>query len=249
MSLRFHEIAERYLRVLNPLLPAQLDRLAQKCRVRAGLRHLDLACGKGELLCQWAKQFGTIGTGVDISHVFIAAAQERIAELGLQGQVTCVQGDAAAYAIAPQQYDLISCLGATWIGGGFVGTLQMLAPGLRDADSLMLLGHPFWRGDVPDIAYESYDPERNAYTTLAGTLDWIEQNGFELIDMELANLVGWDHYSTNQWHSVSDWLREHPDDPDAAALRDWIAQSRREYLTFGREHFGWGVFVLRRGAV
>lgn len=71
MSLRFHEISERNLRILDPFLAPQIESLAQKCQVKAGLRQLDLACGKGELLCQWAKNYGIHGTGVDISEYFI----------------------------------------------------------------------------------------------------------------------------------------------------------------------------------
>jgi hypothetical protein len=56
---------------------------------------------------------------------------------------------------------------------------------------------------------------------------------------------GWNQYIARQWMTVSDWLRGHLDDPDVPALREWIASGRREYMTYGRRYFGWGVFVLR----
>ena len=81
MSLRHHEIAETDHRILDPFTEAKLRLLGEVAGVRAGMRHLDLACGKGELLCRWAEWFGTSGVGVDLSHVFSAAARERAVEV------------------------------------------------------------------------------------------------------------------------------------------------------------------------
>ena len=104
---------------------------------------LDLACGKGELLCTWARDHGTVGTGVDLSTVFVAAARERAASLGVE--VTFVQGDASGY-VAESAVDIASCVGATWIGGGVVGTLDLLGRSLRPG-GIALVGEPFWRTD------------------------------------------------------------------------------------------------------
>jgi hypothetical protein len=47
--------------------------------------------------------------------------------------------------------------------------------------------------------------------------------------------------------AVHDYLRANPDDPEAAALSQWISSNRRAYLTYGRRYFSWGVFVLQHG--
>lgn len=246
MSLRFHEIAERDHRILNPFTEEQLGLLAQICRLRPGMRQLDLCCGKAELLCSWAAQHGIAGTGVDISKVFLAAAHQRAAELGVAERVALVEADAGKYPLEHGAYDIVSCIGATWIGDGLAGTLALMRPGLRDRDSLLLVGEPFWLADAPDEAYEQIvGGDREAYLSLAGTLDRIEAAGFELVEMVLADHHGWDRYNAMQWRAVSDYLRAHPEDPEAAELRAWIDRARREYLAYGRRYFGWGVFVLR----
>lgn len=56
MSLRLHEIAETNHRILNPFDETKLMLLGEICRLQSGMRQLDLACGKGEMLCQWAKR-------------------------------------------------------------------------------------------------------------------------------------------------------------------------------------------------
>ena len=80
--LRQHEIAEADHRILNPFSEAKLDLLGEVCRLRPDQRVLDLACGKGELLCRWSRGYGTRGVGVDISEVFLTAAHERAAAIG-----------------------------------------------------------------------------------------------------------------------------------------------------------------------
>ena len=75
MSLRMHELAEANHRILNPFTHEKLMLLGEICRLDAGMQQLDLACGKAEMLCQWAKRWGIHGVGVDISAFFLAAAR------------------------------------------------------------------------------------------------------------------------------------------------------------------------------
>jgi cyclopropane fatty-acyl-phospholipid synthase-like methyltransferase len=58
MSLRHHEISEAGHRILNPFTEDKLMLLGEVCRLRGGQEQLDLACGKGEMLCRWAERFG-----------------------------------------------------------------------------------------------------------------------------------------------------------------------------------------------
>jgi len=247
MSLRYHEISERNHRILNPFTEDQLMLLGDICRLHSGMRQLDLCCGKAEMLCRWSAQFGIVGIGVDISPVFLAAARRRAAELQVADRVTLVEGDASAYPIAAGEFDIVSCIGATWIGGGLLGTLQLTRPGLRDRDSLLLVGEPFWIDEPPAAAYDwIVDGDRDLFATLTGTLDRIESAGFDLVEMVLADHHGWDRYVAMQWMAVADWLRANRDSPDANEIRRLYEHSRREYMTYGRRYFGWGVFVLRQ---
>lgn len=246
MSLRFHEIAESRHQILNPFTQEQLELLGDICGLHAEMVHLDLCCGKGEMLCRWSARSGLAGIGVDISEVFLEAARRRATELRVEDRVTFVEADARTHPIEANAFDIMSCIGATWIGDGLVGTLELMRGGLRDRDSLLLVGEPYWIEEPPDEAVEwIVGGDREAYTSLAGTLERIESAGFELVEMVMADHHGWDRYEARKWMTVSDWLRAHPDDPDAEELRAWYEQGRREYLAYGRRYFGWGVFVLR----
>lgn len=246
MSLRFHEISEARHHILNPLTDDQLMLLADVCQVEPGMQLLDLACGKGELLTRWAAYGGLSGIGVDISPVFIAAAQERALELGVDDRVSFVLSDARDYVIEPNAFDIVSCLGATWIGGGLQGTLAMMRPALRGERSLLLVGEPFWIDPPPAETVRATAGDYNEYTSLAGKLERFHNSGFDLVEMVIADHDGWDRYMAKQWMTVSDWLRDNPDHPDAPDLHAWCAHEQRLYLEHLRRYLGWGVFVLRQ---
>jgi SAM-dependent methyltransferase len=245
MPLRFHEIAEANHRILNPFTEEKLMLLGDICQLKPGMAQLDLACGKAEMLCQWARRYGITGTGVDISAVFLAAAHQRAYELDVSDKLAFVQGDAGQYPQDYHQFDVVSCIGATWIGSGLIGTLNLMKPALKDHNSLLLVGEPYWIDPPPPEAYAALDMSENDYTSLAGTLERFETAGAEPLEMVLANPDTWDRYEASQWMTLSNWLRENPNDPDAPAIHDWLAKNRRTYLHYGRRYLGWGVFVLR----
>lgn len=246
MSLRFHEIAEANHRILNPFTDEQLMLLGEICQIDSGTRQLDLCCGKGELLCRWAEQWGLIGVGVDMSSVFLEAARQRARELEVLPKLTFVEGDAADYPEEHHQFDIVSCIGATWIGGGLVGTINLMRQALKDERSLMLVGEPYWIDEPPQAAYDMITGgDRDVFTSLGGTLERFDSSGMELIEMVLADQFGWDRYVAKQWKTVNEWLVRNANDPDAPALRDWLNHGRAEYLNYGRRYLGWGVFVLR----
>ena len=247
MSLRFHEIAEANHRILNPFTDDKLMLVGDICRLQPEMRQLDLCCGKAEMLCQWARRWGIEGVGVDISTVFLAAAHERALEMGVSERITLVEGDAGKYVAEAGGFDVVSCIGATWIGGGLVGTLKLMLPALK-AGGLLLVGEPYWITPPPDEAYAAMEVGKDEYASLAGTLDRIEAAGLELVEMVLADGNSWDRYVAAQWRTLDDWLRANPGDADAAALREWNTRWKRIYMQYERAYFGWGVFVLRAKA-
>lgn len=243
-ALEQHEIAEADHRILNPITEDKLMLLGEVCRLSAGMRQLDLACGKGEMLCRWAHRYGTSGHGVDISEAFLAAARARADELGVADRVTFQHGDAADAVPDDGSYDVVSCIGATWIGAGLTGTIALIRPALSP-DGLLLVGHPFWHEPPPPAAPAAFGVSEDTFATLDGTLDLFESAGVELVEMVTADGDSWDRYEAAKWWTVERWLRAHPDHPDAGQMRDFLVDNRRTYLRHLRRYLGWAVFVLR----
>jgi SAM-dependent methyltransferase len=239
-----HEIAEADHRIINPFTDEKLMLLGDVCRLREGQRQLDLACGKGEMLARWAQQFGIIGVGVDISAVFLDAARQRAAELGTADRLEFVQADAGQYDAEPLSFDVVSCIGATWIGGGLAGTLELMRRPLRPG-GLLLVGEPFWHEPPPAEALVALECGPDDFTSLGGMLDRFDAAGLELIEMVLADRDSWDRYVAAQWWTIDQWVRAHRDDPRADEMHGLLVAWRRAHLEYGRRYLGWGVFVLR----
>lgn len=238
-----HEISESSHRILNPFSEDKLMRLGELGGLRPGMRQLDLASGKGEMLCRWAERFGISGLGVDISDVFIFA-RARADELEVSDLVSFELADAAMYAVEEASYDVVSCIGATWIGDGLIGTVQLLSPALR-LGGLEVIGEPFWNEEPTTDTLAALGIAVDEFTTLPGTLERFDAAGADLVEMVLADGDSWDRYVAAQWWNVREWLDVNPDNPDATEMREVLDASRRTPLSHQRRHLGWGVFVLR----
>jgi hypothetical protein len=242
--LSMHEIAEAGHRILNPYTEEKLMLLGEVCRLRPGQRMLDLCSGKGEMLCRWADAYGIEGHGVDISTVFHPVAQARADEFGVADRVSFTLGDAAEAIPATGEYDIVACIGATWIGGGLAGTAALMIPAVR-GDGLVLIGEPYWADDTPEEAFAALGFPREDFTTLDGTRERLERAGLQLVEMVLADGDGWDRYVASQWWTVRQWLRANPESPDGPAMREYLEVSRRTHLRYQRKYLGWGIFVCR----
>ena len=149
---RIFNIAESAHRIHNPITPEKLATLGAALRLESGARVLDLGSGSGEMLCTWARDHGVIGTGIDMSELFTRQAKLRAVELGVADRVTFIHGDAAGY-VSDEKANVTACLGATWIGDGVIGTIQLLARSLHTG-GIILIGEPYWRQMPPsdDVA-------------------------------------------------------------------------------------------------
>lgn len=139
---RIFTIRENSHCIHNPFTPGKLAALGQVLQLEPGTRVLDLASGSGEMLCTWSRDHGVTGSGVDISTVFTEKVCARAAELGVADRVTFGHGDVSGLVV-DDPVDLAACLGATWIGDGVAGTVELLGnslrPGGADADRRAVL--------------------------------------------------------------------------------------------------------------
>ena len=241
---RHFTIREASHRIHNPFTEEKLATLGRALRPAPGTTVLDLACGSGEMLCTWARDLRVTGTGVDLSTVFLASARARAAELGVADRVRFVHGDASGF-VADQPVGIAACIGATWIGGGVAGTVDLLRRSLAPG-GLMLIGEPFWRREPPDQAtVEGCDGiGADQWLPLPELIESFGELGCDVVEMVLADQDSWDRYSAAQWLNIRRWLDANPGDELAGQLRAELDSAPSRHVRYRREYLGWGVFAL-----
>ena len=241
---KIFNITESAHRIHNPITHEKLATLGAALRLESGTRVLDLGSGSGEMLCTWARDYGIVGTGIDMSQLFTEKAKLRAEELGVADQVTFIHGDAADY-VSDEKVGVAACVGATWIAGGVIGTIELLARSLHNG-GILLIGEPYWRQLPPteNVAKGCLAGSISDFLMLPELLASFDHLGYDVVEMVLADQDGWDRYEAAKWLTMRRWLEANPDDEFAKDVRAKLTAEPVRYAAYTREYLGWGVFAL-----
>ncbi|MDR0980462.1 MAG: methyltransferase domain-containing protein [Methanocalculaceae archaeon] len=231
-------ITQGALEIMNPISEEKLLQAGKIAGLGLGKRVLDIGCGNGTALSLWHKAFGITGTGIEVRPASAARARNTLA--GAPIEIRCVD---ASVLVPKEPYDVVAALGTSFIFGGAEKALAHLAEYADENGSAVLIGDRFWQTDrvLPEFARE-WTEVPTAYE-FAGTA---RELGFTLSGMITASSDEWDAYESSIWNSALEYIDLHENEPAADELAAYLEQIQDEYLAYGREYMGWGLFVFRQ---
>lgn len=240
----FFAAIERYHSIQNPTSEEKLDLAASYCRVRDGMRVLDVGCGKGWMLRRMASRFALEATGLEINPAFAAEARRLAWAQGLTNRIGILEGPALDFRPEPASYDLVMCIGASFALGGFEPALEWMTRAAKPGAAIAI-GEVFARQlPFPDEISgqgrsRGYDPR-----TLWMTVERMRAHGLILRGIVEASDDDWNRYESLHWQAAMDWAKENPDHPDAKTMGDPSA-GQRFHFEIDRRYIGWAIFVAR----
>jgi SAM-dependent methyltransferase len=238
--LELKDIAERNIELVNPISAEKILTIGRVAGMAPGERLIDFGCGYAEPLVLWAENFGISGLGIDIRHKAVQRAQAKVASRGLSERLEIIHGNGADYVFEPGMFDYAACVGASFIWGGFRQAVQAMRRAIRPAGKIVI-GEPYWLKTTvpPDLAQAQ--TEFHSETWLLRTA-W--QEGFDVQYVVRASHDDWDRYEASNWDGLLRWIEENPGHPERQQVIDHLHESQDEYFAYGREYFGWALYLL-----
>lgn len=236
-------ISHRYMELLNPSTPEKVLRLGKMLGMKEGTRVIDYGSGCGEPLALWGKEFGITGVGVDISADFCERASQKLRAEGLSDRIDIVCSKGADYRLQNGLFDVATCIGATFVFGGYRETVQALKKAVHPKGRLGI-GEVHWASDRVPPEYAQKELNARTETEL---LQVAREEGFELEYVIRASRDDWDRYYSDNWYGLLRWLEENPSHPERQQVFEHLRHSQDGYFLYERPYLGWAMYVLKPG--
>jgi SAM-dependent methyltransferase len=233
------DISERDMTLVNPTSAQKVIDVGRAAGMKAGTRVIDFGSGFGEPLALWAGEFGIYGVGIEIRPKACERARASLQQRGLDQQIEIVCMAGVDYVFEPHGYDVATCIGASFVWGGFAPALAQLRKAIKP-DGAVIIGEPYWLSSNVPAALARREGFFGEWELLA----MMRAAGFDLMYVARASRDEWDRYERENWQGLIAWLRENPDHPERDEVARHLRNSQDEYLRFGREYFGWAMVVL-----
>jgi SAM-dependent methyltransferase len=243
---KYYAIGHAQHVLCNPLSEAKLDEIIALLALPEDARILDIGCGKGEFLVRSAARWTCQAVGVDLSPHFVSDARARVRSAGLEQCVEVVEGNGSEYRAEPSSFDATACFGASWIWGGFRGTLGALRTWTKPG-GLIIAGEPFWKRTPSPEHLKASQLSESMFSSHLGNVAIGTGLGLELMHAIVSNHDDWDRYEGYQWHAVERYGARVPEDADLPELRRKTREARDIYLRWGRDELGWAVYMFLNG--
>ncbi|MEU6815639.1 class I SAM-dependent methyltransferase [Streptomyces sp. NPDC046860] len=226
----------RRLTFHGPLSEARAGAIVGRLAAQRPRTVLDIGCGWGELMLRVLDAVPEArGTGIDTEEEDLARGRDNARARGLAGRVEFLAESATGTTRGPA--DLVLCLGA----GQALSTAEPpTAEALRELRRLVadggrvLLGEGFWERTPTPAELAGMWPRARPedHTGLGELLDLAVAAGFRPEWTETATRSEWEEFESAYQADQEVWLAGHPDDPQAAAVRERLDRHRGQWMSY-----------------
>ncbi len=242
----FQRIAYEVLTVCNGVTMAGIEAAVARTGLGEGAAMIDIGTGNAAVSLHLAKRFGLEVTAIELDPLMADLARERIAAAGAGERVSLTVGRANEVMAGLPPVDLVLAMGTTNVTGegrptpeaGFAGLRRALKPG-----GWLLWGDVVWLTEPP-APLRQITEATNLYTDDAGWRAAAEAAGFEVVSGRISPQEELDACTGGAGRAVRAWLEAHPEAPEAASIR-LNADRVQAIFEFGRDHIGFGLYLLR----
>jgi ubiquinone/menaquinone biosynthesis C-methylase UbiE len=241
-------LAHHTHRFASPVSEVVLDRTLGMAGMPVGATCFDLGCGTGGMALHLAEAYGLAVKAVDRSPLMIAEARARLVGRGSPGSVSLHEEGSIGFLAREGAADLVVAIGAVALTASAqdaASILKALAAHVRPGGCL-LWGETHWKREPSDMIRLLLGPTASVYGSHA---DYIHAGvAADLLPLYAvtASDQDWDEYTWRYTTALENHLREHPDDPDAAEIRNRAQGWRALYLAEARDTMGFGLYLFRK---
>jgi SAM-dependent methyltransferase len=225
--------------ICNPMSHESLEELVDQLAPTDAERMIDIACGHGELLLKAAEHAGIEGVGLDLSPWTLTRSIDRTAGRSLRGSIEWWLGDGKALDKG-EQWDLATCLGASWIWHGFKGTLRALATRTRPGGRIAI-GDLRTRVDTDKARIDSVIGQGISMTTEADQIAAMHEAGLEPLHCYVSPEEAWAGY-----HRLVIESAETYDGPALAVNAGAMAREWQQEFERDSRVLEWTVWVAKK---
>ena len=233
-------ISHRYMEILNPSTPEKIIKLGNLLKLKKGNRVIDFGCGCAEPLTLWAEEFGITGIGIDISEDFCERARKKLITKGLSERIGIVCSPAADYVFEEGSFDAATCIGSTFVFGGYQQTIQTMKRAIHQKGRLGI-GETYW---LSNQVHPEYAQKQATTRTETELTHFTRDEGFELEYIIRSSQDDWDRYISDSWYGLLRWLEENPTHPDHEQVFNYFRTDQDDYLQYQHQYMGWAMHCL-----
>ncbi len=242
----FPRIAYEALDVCNGVTMAAIETVVARAGLAAGAEALDVGAGNAAVAIRLAEAFGLRVTAIEMDPGMADLARARIAEAGVGDRVALVVAAAAGVLARTPRFDLITALGTTNVTGEGRPRPEASLAGLRRAlkpGGWLLWGDLVWLSEPPGPLRQIVEAN-NLYADHAGWQAAATAAGLDVAAADISPQTVFDAYARSLARAAGQWLEANPAAPEAGSVR-MSADRVRAMLEYGRDHIGFGLYLLR----